>query len=265
MPSDNPDLQRRFGGVQRVYGAAAMAQFAQSHVCVVGLGGVGSWAVEALARSGIGQLTLIDMDHVAESNINRQLHATSATLGQAKSQALRERVHSINPSCVLEEIDDFITPENVTMHIQPSYDWVIDCIDNARAKAALIAHCGRQKQRIITVGGAGGMSDPTRIQTGDLARSREDPLLSKTRKLLRQNYRFPSNPARRFDVPCIWSEEPLRYMDATGDISNRRPEPAATPALSCAGGLGSAVVVTSSFGFFAAAHVLKKIAAQAKR
>lgn len=253
------DHQRRFGGVIRAYGQQAYERFRESHVCVIGLGGVGSWTVEALARSAIGTLTLVDLDHVAESNINRQLHATSESLGMAKTVALADRIHSINPDCTVITHEDFASTENIEILIKPEMSWVIDCIDNHRVKAALIAHCRRRKIKLITVGGAGGMTDPSKISITDLARSRHDPLLAKTRKRLRKDYGFPENPARRFDVPGVWSEEQLRYYHPDGAIRATKPENT-NSGLSCAGNLGSAVVVTSGFGFAAAGHILQKLA-----
>lgn len=254
------DLERRFGGVDRVYGASARRRFERAHVCVIGLGGVGSWAVEALARSAIGELTLVDLDHVAESNINRQIQATSQTLGQAKGEALRQRIAGINPACRVHLIDDFITPDNLADILERGYDHVIDCIDNFRDKAALIAHCRRRRIALLTVGGAGGMTDPLKLQITDLSRSRQDPLLARTRKLLRQQYGFPVNPDRRFSVPALWSEETIVYPDGAGNVTPRKPRGAAASGLNCAGGFGSAVVVTASFGFAAAARVLSRIA-----
>lgn len=264
MP-DSPspvNYQRRFGGVIRAYGQSAYDCFQRSHVYVIGLGGVGSWAVEALARSAISELTLVDLDHIAESNINRQLHATSENLGKAKTNALAERIASINPGCNVILKEDFATVDNLAELITEDPDWVIDCIDNHRVKAALIAYCRWRKVKLITVGGAGGMTDPAMISITDLSRTRHDPLLAKTRKLLRKDYGFPSNPARRFDIPSIWSEEPLRYYHDDGAIRAIKPDKS-NGSLSCAGSLGSAVVVTSVFGFTAAGHVLRKLAARA--
>lgn len=244
------DADRRFGGIARVYGSAALARFAAAHVCVIGVGGVGSWVVEALARSAIGALTLVDLDQVAESNINRQLQALGSTLGRAKVDVLHERVYDINPACRVTLVEDFLTSENVAQLMAPRFDQVVDCIDQSRAKAALIAYCRRHKRRLVTIGGAGGQTDPTRIRVTDLARSAQDPLLSRVRKRLRQDYGFSRDPRRRFAVPCVWSDEQMVFPATTDD---RR-------SLSCAGGLGSVMTVTASFGLVAAAHVLKGLA-----
>jgi tRNA A37 threonylcarbamoyladenosine dehydratase len=245
------DLKRRFGGIARLYGDDGLDRLAAASVCVVGVGGVGSWAVEALARSAVGRLTLIDMDHVAESNINRQLPALQSEIGRAKITVLADRIGQINPTCSVCEIDDFVTAENAAELIAAEHDWVLDCIDSFRVKAALIALCRRRKQAVITVGAAGGQRDPTRITIGDLRRTEQDPLLARTRKLLRQSYGFPANPKRRFGVPCVWSDEPQQAP---------RGQCAADTAgsLNCAG-YGACMPVTATFGLAAAAHVVQQI------
>ena len=262
---DNHYTQRRFSGVTRMYGQAAYQGFQASHVCVIGLGGVGSWVVEALARSAIGELSLIDLDHVAESNINRQLQATESNLGKAKTTALAERVLDINPQCRIHCIEDFISAENQADILNQNYHWVIDCIDSFRTKSALIAYCRRNKIKLLTIGGAGGMIDPAKIKQVDLSRSRQDPLLAKVRKQLRQVYNFPTNPTRRFNIPCIYSEEHLLYPDHQGNVSHQKPPPSSSlTGLNCANGFGSSVCVTASFGFYAASYVLKQLAHTAK-
>jgi len=258
------DWQRRFGGIAKLYGEAGLAKFKQSHVCVIGVGGVGSWAVEALARSGIGEITMIDMDIVSESNINRQLPAMSSTLGKDKTAVLKERVLEINPECRIHIIDDFVTVENASHLIENYMDFVIDCIDSSRVKAALISHCKRHKIKVITLGGAGGQIDPGRIHISDLSQTKQDPLLSKTRKLLRQEYDFSTNVKRRFSVPAIYSDEPQRYATTDGAFSYDKPTDADL-SLSCAGGLGSGMMVTASFALRAVAEVLRKLAEKANQ
>ena len=262
MAGNTADLERRFAGIDRLYGRQALARFRQAHVCVLGIGGVGSWAAEALARSAIGQLTLIDLDHVAESNINRQLHALTGTLGMAKVQVMAERVLQINPACKVTAIEDFLTVENLDTLMAEKFDYIIDCIDGFRTKARLIAYCRSNKCRIITVGGAGGQTDPTRIRVADLSRTEHDALFSKTRKLLRQEYGFPTNLQRRFDIPCVYSMEQPVFPAEDGEVSPEKPDAATVGDLSCAGGLGSAMTVTASFGLVAAAHVLGKLKSQ---
>jgi tRNA A37 threonylcarbamoyladenosine dehydratase len=259
MTVTESDQARRFAGIGRLYGQQALIRFTQAHVCIVGIGGIGSWAAEALARTAIGQLTLIDLDHVAESNINRQLHALTDTLGKAKVQVMAERIAQINPHCQVNAIEEFLTAENIETQMTEKYDYIIDCIDGFRTKAQLIAHCRSNKLRIITVGGAGGQIDPTRIQVADLSRTEHDALFSKTRKLLRQEYNFPTNLQRRFDIPCVYSMEQPMFPAGDGEVSAEKPDTEKVGNLSCAGGLGSATAVTASFGLVAAAYVLKRL------
>ena len=254
------DMTRRFGGISRLYGTRGLERLQQAHVCVLGIGGVGSWAAEALARSAIGELTLVDLDHVAESNINRQLPALTETLGRAKVRVMAERIHDINPRCRVHAIEEFLTADNLGALLDARLDFIIDCIDGFRIKAQLIAHCKRNRLRVITVGGAGGQRDPTRIRIADLSRTEHDALFSKTRKLLRSDYGFTSNPRRRFDIPCVYSLEQPLFPTADGDVSRAKPDSAEAGNLSCAGGLGSLMPVTAGFGLAAAAHVLTKLA-----
>ena len=257
--SDHPDLGRRFGGIQRLYGAQALTRFMAARVCVLGIGGVGSWAAEALARSAIGHITLVDMDHVAESNINRQCHALDSTLGKAKVQVMATRIEQINPACRVTAIEDFLTVDNLEGLLGDHFDYIIDCIDGFRTKARLIAWCRRNKLRVITIGGAGGQTDPTRIRVADLSRTEHDALFSKTRKLLRHEYGFPKNLKRRFDIPCVYSDEQAVFPAEDGSISAQKPDTQTMGGLNCAGGLGSVMTVTATFGLVAAAYVLKKL------
>lgn len=259
------DFERRFGGIARLYGEAALARFRRAHVCVIGVGGVGSWVVEALARSAIGNITMIDLDNVAESNINRQIHALSGTLGKAKVTALAERITQINPFCRVTEVEDFITPDNLEemLGAQP-YDYVIDAIDNVRAKVALIAYCRAKGIRLITIGGAGGQIDPTKIEIRDLSRTEQEPLLAKVRKRLRAQHKFPRGTKNKFGIDAVFSTEPLRFPEVeaceVGDDDDGNT--GGITGLNCAG-FGSAMVVTASFGLVAAAHVLRKLAQDA--
>ena len=256
------DFERRFGGVRRLYGPAAFARFQQAHVCVIGIGGVGSWVAEALARSAIGQLTLIDPDHIAESNINRQLHALSGQEGKAKVQAMRERIAAINPRCRVNGSEEFLSEDNLAALLGHGYDYIVDAIDNARAKVALIAWCKQRKLKLVCVGGAGGQVDPTRIEVADLARTSQDPLLAKVRAKLRKEHGFPRDTKKKFGVDCVYSTEPLIYPTAEGGVCYEKPEDAHLHGLNCAG-FGSSVCVTSTFGMLAAATVLNELARQA--
>jgi tRNA A37 threonylcarbamoyladenosine dehydratase len=253
------DFERRFGGIARLYGQPALERFRAAHVCVIGVGGVGSWIVEALARSAIGALTLIDLDNVAESNINRQVQALSSTIGQAKIDALAERIALINPYCKLTLVEDFIAPDNLGQMIGGrGYDYVVDAIDNARAKAALVAYCRDLGIALITIGGAGGQTDPTRIAVRDLAKTEQEPLLKRVRKLLRTNYGFPRGEKNKFNVDAVFSMEPLLVPEAGAACELDAAQPGIT-GINCAG-FGSSVVVTASFGMVAAAHILRKLA-----
>lgn len=250
---------KRFAGVERVYGRAAVENFKSAHICVIGLGGVGSWAVEALARSAVGALTLIDLDNVSVSNINRQIHALDTTIGMPKTAALAERVRSINPDCVVTEIEAFVSPQNLRQMISSEFEYVIDCTDNFRVKAALCAYCRRQKIKLLVTGAAGGQTQPGKITLADLSRSENDPLLAQTRRLLRKEYGFPRNLKRRFEIPCVYSLEQAIYPAADGHTTFDKSQSTSTTGLNCAQGLGSAVAVTASFGMFAAAYVLNKL------
>lgn len=245
------DYQRRFGGLARLYGEAGLAAFAAARVCVIGVGGVGSWTVEALARSAVGSITLIDLDHLSESNMNRQLPAIEPDLGRAKVDALRDRVGQINPDCRVVTIEEFVTADNVETLVAPNHDWVIDCIDDARAKAGLIACCRRRGQAIVTIGGAGGQIDATRVHVSDLRKTEQDPLLARTRRLLRREYSFPTDPRHRFQVPSVWSDEPQRSppLDSAGSVEG---------SLNCAG-YGACMPVTATFGLAAAGFVIGQL------
>jgi tRNA A37 threonylcarbamoyladenosine dehydratase len=258
--NDDIDYSRRFGGIARLYGERALERFAAAHVCVIGVGGVGSWVVEALARSAIGRLTLIDLDNVAESNINRQIQALSGTVGQAKIAALAERIAQINPACQVTQVEDFVDADNLdTMIGGHGFDYVIDAIDSVKAKAALIAYCRAHAIPLITIGGAGGQLDPTKIEVRDLARTEQEPLLKKVRKLLRAQYGFARGEKNKYNIDAVFSMEPLRYPDS-GDACD--VDANSITGLNCAG-FGSSMVVTASFGMVAAGHLLRRLAQQA--
>jgi tRNA A37 threonylcarbamoyladenosine dehydratase len=261
MPGDRPvgnedaavDAGRRFGGLDRLYGSGSSERLAAGHACVVGIGGVGSWAAEALARSGVGRITLIDLDHVAESNINRQAQALGSTLGQAKVRAMAARIHDINPLCELIPVDDFLTPENAFVLLE-GVDAVIDATDNVQAKVAMAALCRQHGRALVMAGGAGGKTDPGRIAVDDLSRTEQDPLLAKVRSRLRKEHGFSRDPKKKFGIEAVFSREPLRYPvacePASGGSAGRGPQ-----GLACAG-YGSSVAVTASVGLFAAARAI---------
>ena len=280
------DIARRFGGVSRLYGDAGLAKLQVAHVVVIGIGGVGSWAAEALARNAVGSITLIDLDNIAESNVNRQIHALEGEFGKAKVTAMAERIRAINPSSIVREIEDFITPENVAKLLNFKCDVIVDCIDDAKAKIALAEFCKSAKTPLIMAGAAGGRLDPTRIKTADLSAVTGDKLLAKVRNQLRRDYSSPkaSNAKKslKFGITCVYSDELVMQPnevcalekstniedDATGlkhssaglrsnihagagDVKNVIKKTGAIAGLNCAG-YGSSVCVTAPFGFVAA-------------
>lgn len=257
--ADQADNERRFGGIGRLYGLPALARFRAAHICVIGVGGVGSWIVEALARSAIGQLTLIDLDNVAESNINRQIQALSATIGQAKIDALAERIAQINPACRVNRVEDFITPDNLDQMIGgKGYDYVVDAIDSVKSKAALIAYCRDHGLPIIVIGSAGGKTDAARIEVRDLTRTEQEPLLKIVRKRLRTEYGFPRSLKTKFNVDAVFSMEPVAMPEPDACATDGAAD--GITGLNCAG-FGSSMVVTATFGMIAAGHVLNRLAA----
>ncbi|MGL4858617.1 MAG: tRNA cyclic N6-threonylcarbamoyladenosine(37) synthase TcdA [Enterobacteriaceae bacterium] len=257
--------EQRFSGTARLYGAESLQLFARSHICVIGIGGVGSWAAEALARTGIGAITLIDMDDVCISNTNRQLHALQQTVGRQKIEVMAERILAINPECCVTAIDDFITEHNVAELIDQRFDYIIDAIDSVGPKAALLSYCRRNKLPVITTGGAGGQIDPTQIQVADLAKTIQDPLAAKVRSRLKQHYKMSKNSRSRLAIDCVFSTEPLRYPQQDGSVCNSKNSEMAGRGMDCSSGFGAATMVTATFGFVAVAHILKKMVARAQR
>ncbi|MGM0982615.1 MAG: tRNA cyclic N6-threonylcarbamoyladenosine(37) synthase TcdA [Pseudomonadota bacterium] len=253
------DYDARFGGIRRLYGQRAVEHFRRAHVVVVGVGGVGSWTVEALARSGIGKLTLIDLDDVCVSNVNRQLHALEDTIGRPKVEVLAERCRAIQPGIEVVADTAFVTPANLAKRIPTDADHLVDAIDSVVAKAALIAWCKRRKLPITVTGAAGGQTDPTRIRVADLSRTEHDPLLAKVRARLRRDFGFSRNPKRRFSVECVYSDEQLVYPGSDGEVCFQKPSEGESTRLDCASGFGAATFVTGSFGFTAAARVMARL------
>lgn len=253
---------QRFSGIARLYGQQALCCFSQAHICVIGLGGVGSWAAEALARTGIGAITLIDMDEVCVTNTNRQLVALRSRVGQAKTRVMAERILEINPECQVNCIDDFIMPNNVSQLIDSRFNYVIDAIDSVMAKAALLAYCRQSKIPLITIGGAGGQRDPTRIMVADLAKTIEDPLAAKVREYLKRDFKLVKNSRGRLGIDCVFSTESLVYPQIDGRVCASKGEVAGSMRMDCASGFGAVTMVTASFGFVAVAHLLKKMLAK---
>lgn len=246
MIEEDDDYSRRFTGVERVYGAEALAYYQRAHVVVVGAGGVGSWAIEALARNAIGRLTLIDMDVLVASNVNRQLPALTDTFGRNKIDVLAERARAINPRIEIQLQDTFLDPDNIAQLLADTPDLVLDCTDDVQAKIALILWCRRRRIPLIVSGAAGGKRDPSQLRIEDLARTERDPLLAKIRKRLRHEFGFPDKLREKFGITCIYSNEAVT-----------RPEGASCDAnLNCSG-YGSAVAVTASMGLMAVAEGLR--------
>ncbi|MCL1067445.1 tRNA cyclic N6-threonylcarbamoyladenosine(37) synthase TcdA [Shewanella olleyana] len=255
----------RFGGIGRLYGQHALQNFANAHVVIIGIGGVGTWVAESLARSGIGQITLIDLDDICVTNINRQSHATTSTIGESKVEVMAKRIRDINPECVVNEVEDFVTADNLVDYLGTksdplSIDYVVDCIDAVKQKAALIAWCKRNKLKIVTVGGAGGQTDPTQIQLTDLAKTIQDPLLAKVRGILRREYNFTKNVQRRFAVDAVFSTQHLVYPQSDGSVCSTKATAEGTMRMDCASGFGAVTMVTGTFGFIAASRVLARLA-----
>ncbi|QJR82513.1 tRNA cyclic N6-threonylcarbamoyladenosine(37) synthase TcdA [Alteromonas pelagimontana] len=251
--------KQRFGGISRLYGADATTTLARSHVCIVGIGGVGSWTAEALARSGVGNLTLIDLDDVCVTNTNRQIHALTDSIGQPKVEVMARRIRLINPDCQVNAIEDFATSDTVSEYITTQMDAVVEATDSVRAKAAIIAFCKRNKIAVVTIGGAGGQIDPTQVTVGDLSKTIQDPLAAKLRSELRRSYNFTKNVKRKFGVECVYSTEQLRYPQPDGSVCFNKSVLEGGTRLDCAGGFGAVVTVTSTFGMFAAARIINRL------
>jgi tRNA A37 threonylcarbamoyladenosine dehydratase len=250
----------RFAGIDRLYGAGTVARLARAHVAVVGIGGVGSWVVEALARSGVGRLTLIDGDAVCLSNVNRQVHAIDGAFGRPKVEVMAERARAIAPDLGVHAIEAFALPSNLRELLGEDLDCLVDACDTIRAKVALIAHARRRKLPVVTIGAAGGRVDPARIGCRDLAKTVADPLLAEVRRRLRDEHGWTRNPKRYFGVPAVYSLEQPRYVQPDGSVGCRR-EPIAGEALrlDCAGGFGAAAHVTASFAMHAVARVIGRL------
>lgn len=261
----NDDYLLRFAGIGRLYGSAGLAAFASAHVCVIGIGGVGSWAAEALARSGIAEITLIDLDDICISNTNRQIHALTSTIGQDKATVMAARIKDINPHCTVHIIEDFVALDNLFEIFATKFSYVIDCIDSIKAKTALIAHCKRNKIPLVTIGGAGGQLDPTQIELTDLAKTVNDPLLAKVRNNLRRDYNYSRNVKRSFGIDAVYSKEQLRYPKPDGNVCHAKPASEGAMRLDCSGGFGAVTVVTASFALVAVSRVLRKLAEQATK
>jgi len=254
--------RERFAGVERLYGVGSIDRLAQAHVCVIGIGGVGSWAAEALARSGVGHLTLIDADEICVSNTNRQLHALDGEYGKSKVGVIEKRLRAINPAIKIDAIERFLTTSTLDELLDRGYDVVLDACDAFRVKLEAIAWCRRRKLPMVTVGSAGGRTDPTQIRVRDLSRTEHDAMFSLIRKKLRQDFNFPKNPDRYFGVSAVYSLQNVQYPQPDGTVCGTRP-PVANGAealnLACGGGLGAATHVTGAFAFAAVGKVMERL------
>jgi len=251
----------RFAGIARLYGKEGLDRLRRAHVCVVGLGGVGSWAVEALARSGIGALTLVDLDDVCISNVNRQLHAVEGDLGRPKVEVMARRVQAINPDCFVHPLQVFFLKSNANEILRPRFDYVLDAFDSPSRKCLLIALCCERGLPVITSGAAAGRRDPTAVEVTDLAFSSHDRLLQEVRGKLRSRHGFPRGN-QPFGVECVLSREPAVYPAADGAVCDA-PAQAQDLRIDCNTGFGTASFVTGTFGFVAAARMVQKIATAA--
>ncbi|MFT6903409.1 MAG: tRNA A37 threonylcarbamoyladenosine dehydratase [Oleiphilaceae bacterium] len=258
------DYLYRFSGIARLYGLSALNKFRKSHVAIIGVGGVGSWAAEALARSGIGTVTLFDLDDICVSNVNRQIHALDSTVGKMKIAAMAQRLKDISPELHVNAAHTFITPKNLEKYISSEFDYIFDATDSVPAKTALIAYCSRNKIKLICSGSAGGQIDPTQIQIADLNKTIQDPLLAKVRNNLRRLHGFSRNPKRKYRIDCVFSTEQLRYQQTDGSICQQKPSDSGPVKLDCATGFGSITHLTGSFAFIAVSQILKKLALSAE-
>ncbi len=252
-PLTDPFLHR-FSGVARLYGNAGLLKLASSHVAVIGIGGVGSWIAEALARSGVGEITLMDFDDVCTSNFNRQILATDSAVGKFKIEVMGERIRSINKECKLHLLNERFTAEDSNAFLKNSYDYIVDAFDNGPGKSFLANYCRKNKKKLIVLGSVGGKTDPSKIKIDDLSRSTEDSLLAFMRKKLRSEYGFPREKNKKFSIPCVYSTE--KYTYPAEHCAPLAGEEDLAKNLDCGGGMGAITHLAGSFAFFAVSKVL---------
>ena len=252
------DFDTRFGGIARLYGREGLQKLRAAHVGIVGIGGVGAWAAEALARSGVGVLTLVDLDEVCVTNINRQLHALTETVGRAKVEVMAERIRAINPDCRVMAEQKFFNAQTAGELLAPKFDFVLDAIDDTANKILLLVRCRENHLPVVACGGAGGRRELTAVRIGDLSQASHDKLLAEVRRRLRQEHGFPAGQ-RTMDLPCVYSVERTVYPQADGTVCEMRSAAEDGARLNCNGGLGSATFVTGAFGFAAAGFIVQQI------
>jgi len=254
------DHLARFGGIARLYGSEALPRLSAAHVCVIGVGGVGSWTVEALARSGVGRLTLVDLDDVCVTNVNRQIPALDGAVGRPKIEVLAERVRLINPACEAVCQADFFTPATADRLLEPPFDFVVDAVDRMSIKALIVAGSQARGYPVLTCGSAGGRRDPGQVRVVDLGRAGHDELLRQMRRCLRREHGYARGENQVYGVPAVYSPEPPVFPQVDGTCAPARPDGAAGMRLDCAGGYGAASFVTGVFGLMAAAVVVGQLA-----
>lgn len=256
MENLSPEYINRFGGVARLYGQRLFQSLSTTHVTVVGIGGVGSWCAEALIRTGIGEITLIDMDEICVTNTNRQLHTLHDSVGKSKVETMKERLLKINPEAKIHAIVDFVTEETLEKLITSDMHIVVDAIDSLKNKALMANFCREKDLKLITIGGAGGKSDPTQLRIGDLADSAQDNLLRRLKKKLRRDFNFPSKGA--MGIRAVYSFERAVYPGVDGEICYKDElKDKSMAALDCATGMGTVSFATGAFGFAAAKEVME--------
>ena len=253
------ETDARFGGIARLYGTEGLAKLRAAHVAVIGVGGVGSWSAEALARSGIGKLTLVDLDEVCITNTNRQIHALEGSIGKAKVDELASRIRRINPDCTVHTRQEFFTAHTTDAILSGGFDYLIDAIDGLTNKCLLLDECRKRQIPVITCGAAGGRRDGTAVRVADITRAKYDKLLFKVRKQLRQKHGFPRG-TKKWQLPCVYSAESVQYPHPDGTVCEDKPDSGESLKLNCEAGLGAATHVTAAFGLAAAGHVTGEIA-----
>lgn len=258
------DFNQRFGGIARLYGVEGLSRLLNSHILVVGLGGVGTWAAEALARSGVGSITLVDLDDICITNTNRQIHAHDGMIGKMKVRAIAERIHAINPQCKVKAIEDFFTANTAEIILDQKYDYVIDAIDSLQNKCVLASACKEKSIPLIVTGGAAGKRNIAMIKVDDLGLACNDSLLFSLRKRLRQEFNFPSGAGftrskkQLFNIACVYSAEEQVFPQSDGSVC-ALADTESSLKLDCETGMGSITHITGTFGFMAASHVIAEI------